>query len=247
MKTFKKAFVLFTLLICLSVSGWKSYTPPQTEQTVYSNAFASQADIDTLSIPNISLQGEYEWDTSHNLIGEQSLRMTTNPSLQPYYFYLFASRPYTDTPIKIEVTAALSANTESFGIGWQVYRDGQLAIMFARLNYTSGNIEILETTAPHIWQTVAPIPFNVRRDNVLQPFRMWLSIDPETMTYTEFGFHAYCLINGTTNRWVYPLSTAAVPTTTENTDALMIKINPQGKFNASATVWLGEIEMSEIP
>lgn len=212
---------------------------------MYLNTFENQEEIDTLYLPEDDNQGTWSLDSTNPLIGNKSFKMLTNPNLPPYYFYLFSTLPYNPNPIKIGLTASLKTNIETFGIGFQIVKNGQLAIMFTRLNFTTNEIQTLRVTSPHVWESIGTIPYAFRRDNLIEPFKMSLEISPSTWGYNKFSLHAICKPSGI-NKWDYPLTIVAEPTSSPQPDKVMIKINPQSKLGIVGEARIDNLEVKEI-
>jgi hypothetical protein len=203
-----------------------------------------QTDFENALDPNIELVGTCLFDTPNALVGTTSLRMVTDPSEAPYYFwYWHHNLPVQSGVVRLEVTAAINNNVRSFGIGWQIVKNNMLAIMFARINYANNRIELVQNTNPHIWQTVAePVPLALRSNNPLKIFRYSLDLDVDTLTYKRVCIHDF-LSRTLPNEYIYLLNIVNIPTPYQESDSMTIKINPQGTEGVTAAVWLDNIRV----
>lgn len=195
--------------------------------------------------PNVLLDDGYVLDTVNPLVGERGLKMPTDPVNAPYYFYYWHSNlPLLTGVVRLEVTAAMDNNLNSFGIGWRIVRNGQLAIMFVRVNYGTDRIELVQgTAAPHIWQTVAsPIPVALRNSALLRPFRLSLDVDVDTFTYKRVRLHDF-LDRTLPNDYTYVLDIPNTPTTDANPNGMTMKINPQGMNGKVGVAWMDEVKI----
>lgn len=195
--------------------------------------------------PNISLDDGYILDTVNPLIGSRGLRMPTDPVNDPFYFdYYHTGFPLLTGVVRLEVTAAMNNPLSAFGIGWRIYKNNQLAIMYVRIHYGSDKIEVVQgTAAPHIWQTVVePVPVALRNSSLLHPFRLSLDVDVDTLTYKRVRLHDF-LDRTLPNDYVYALNIQNTPQAFTSTDGMTIKINPKGSLGVVGTAWMDDVKI----
>jgi hypothetical protein len=199
-------------------------------------------EADVLSDPNVSLVGSYLYDALNPLSGDRSLRMSTDPSEEPFYFWFWRyNLPLMAGIVRLEATAAMNNNMRSFGVGWRIIKNNMLAIMFVRINYATNCIELVQNTEPHIWQTISsPVPMSLRSNNPLRPFRFSLDVDVDTLRYKRVEVHDF-LCRTLPNSFAYDLDIPNTPTAFPSIDSMTVKINPQGENGLIGTTWMDEV------
>ena len=219
---------------------------------IYENGFEAQSDIDRVMVAlgGGANQGTWVWDAKNPAEGLKCLKLITNPTLQPYYFYFLLPVPMQNVPIRVMCTTSMNPSIVSCGIGIKMIKDHLLYIMFTRLNFHRGKIELVRTTTlPHEWEDVADIPSQITRgQNPLYPTRMWLDIDPVNLSYINFGVHA--VTKPSPNLFEFLLDQIAEePISTPDDDILYVKFDPQGSLEPTppAVVWFDALSMDALP
>lgn len=192
---------------------------------------------------NVTLDGEYSLDIKPTPSGRKCLNAKTDIVNGPFYFWFwkqFETLP--NTNLRLQMTASVDTEIDSFGIGWQIIHNNQYAVMFARANFYRNTVEVINNTTPHIWTKYENIALSQFPKDYCKSFNIWLDCNPISFTYSQFGIQD----NMTGVETVIPLSISNVPSTNTGINSYKIKINPKGVLGIQASARIDCIRVYEL-